>query len=100
MTMELIERLYDAAANAGLLTLAKVGSEDDSVEVFVEFSAPDEHLLDGLATGRDYRIRYPASRLLMLVAGNDVEIGSQIYRVREVMALGDGSERQASLTWV
>jgi hypothetical protein len=96
--MDLIERLYDAAASAGLLTLAKVGSDESSIEVFVEFSAPDEHLLDGLAIGRDYRMRYPASRLPMLAVGNEVEIAGQTYRVREVMDLGDGSEQRATLT--
>lgn len=89
-----ITALYDAAAHAGLLTLAKVGSQEN----LVDFRAPDEDALNGLALSRDYSIRYPLSRLPSLVSGDAVEIGGQFYRVRELCALGDGSEMRASLT--
>lgn len=90
----LVETLYDAAANAGLLTRAVVGG----MEVMVDFRAPDEDVLDGLGVSRNHTIRYPVSRLPLLAAGNTLEITGQTYRVREVIAMGDGTEARASLT--
>ena len=84
--------LYDAAARAGLLTPVKVGT----LIVECGFRAPDETVLDGLALSRDYEIEFPAERLL-LVVGDTVEIAGQPYRVREVIALRDGSECRARL---
>ncbi len=86
--------LYDAAAAAGLLTEVIVGG----VPVLCEFRAPDASVLDGLALSTDYAIRYPVSRLPALAAGDTVEIAGDSYQVREVRALGDGSERRATLT--
>lgn len=90
----MVETLYDAAANAGLLTRAVIGG----TEVMVDFRAPDEDVLDGLGVSRNHTIRYPVSRLPNLTAGNTLEIASQTYRVREVTAMGDGTEARASLT--
>lgn len=90
----LVETLYDAAANAGLLTRAVIAG----TEVMVDFRAPDEDVLDGLGVSRNYTIRYPVSRLPLLAAGNTLEIAGQTYRVREVTAMGDGTEARASLT--
>lgn len=90
----MIEALYDAAANAGLLTRAVFAG----TEVMVDFRAPDEDVLDGLGVSRNYTIRYPVSRLPLLAAGNTLEIAGQPYRVREVTAMGDGTEARASLT--
>ncbi len=90
----LVETLYDAAANAGLLTRAVIGG----TEVMVDFRAPDENVLDGLGISRNYTIRYPVSRLPHLATGNTLEIAGQTYRVREVSAIGDGTEARASLT--
>ncbi len=93
MTVDL-ESLYDAATAAGLLTEVIVGS----AAVMAEFRAPDEPVLDGLALSTEYAIRYPASRLPALAAGDTVQIGGNTYQVREVHALGDGIERRATLT--
>lgn len=90
----LVETLYDAAANAGLLTRAVIAG----TEVMVDFRAPDEDVLDGLGVSRNYTIRYPVSRLPLLAAGNTLEIAGQTYRVREVTAMGNGTEARASLT--
>ena len=90
----MVEALYDAAANAGLLTRAVIGG----TEVMVDFRAPDEDVLDGLGVSRNHTIRYPVSRLPLLAAGNTLEIAGQAYRVREVTAMGDGTEARASLT--
>lgn len=90
----LVETLYDAAANAGLLTRAVIAG----TEVMVDFRAPDEDVLDGLGVSRNHTIRYPVSRLPGLAAGNTLEIAGQSYRVREITAMGDGTEARASLT--
>lgn len=69
----------------------------NGVDVMVEFRAPDEDVLDGLGVSRGYTIRYPRSRLT-LAGGDELLVGVDRYRVREVMQLGDGSECRASLT--
>ena len=85
--------LYAAAGRAGLLTSATIGG----TEVLVDFRAPDVEVLDGLGLSSDYAIRYPADEV-MLDTGHDLVIGGVTYRVREVRAIGDGSECQATLT--
>jgi len=90
---------YDAAARAGLLSLARIsgtGAGASSREVVVEFRQPDEDVLGGLAVSRDYQIRFPASSLT-LVAGDTLSVGGHDYRVREVSTLGDGQECRATL---
>ena len=96
----MIERLYAAAARAGLLKEAiwapTEGAEPQTVAV--DFRAPDETVLDGLGLSTDYSIRYPASLLAGLASGAIVTVEGQAYRVREVRAVGDGSEKRATLT--
>ncbi|MBU65568.1 MAG: hypothetical protein CL858_08970 [Cupriavidus sp.] len=89
-----VEDLYAAAANAGLLVEAEV----DGQIVMVDFRAPDETVLDGLALSTDYTMRFLASALPDLGMGQVVSIGGTNYRVRDVRAIGDGSERRADLT--
>jgi hypothetical protein len=85
--------LYAAAGRAGLLTSATIGG----TEVLVDFRAPDVEVLDGLGLSSDYAIRYPADEVV-LDTGHELVIGGVTYRVREVRAIGDGSECQATLT--
>jgi hypothetical protein len=96
----MIERLYDAAARAGLLKEATWspanGAEPQTVAV--DFRAPDETVLDGLGLSTEYAIRYPAGVLIGLAAGETVTLEGQAYRVREIRAIGDGSEKRATLT--
>jgi hypothetical protein len=84
--------LYDAASSAGLLTSAVIGG----TEVLVDFRTSDHEVLDGLGLSSDYAIRYPASEV-MLGSGNELVIDGVTYRVREVRAVGDGSECRATL---
>lgn len=88
------EDFYAAAARAGLLVDATV----DGLTVAVEFRSPDETVLEGLALAADYSIRFPASVLPDLAPGQFVTLGTDQYRVRDVRAVGDGSERRADLT--
>ncbi|MGV1045256.1 head-tail joining protein [Limnohabitans sp.] len=94
-----VERFYEAAARAGLLVNAQI----DGHTVAVEFRAPDETVLDGLALSADYTMRFPASALPALAIGDTVSIAGSThagstYRVHDIRSIGDGSERSASLT--
>ena len=86
---------YEAAQHAGLLTPVTVGN----TTVHCAFRAPDETVLDGFALSRDYQLDYPAS-WLTLTAGDTVSISNASYQVRDVRAIGDGSERRASLSQI
>lgn len=88
-----VTMLYEAARSSGLLTPVVFAG----VTVHCAFRAPDETVLDGFALSRDYQIDYPAS-WLTLVAGDTVNIAGAAYQVRDVRAIGDGSERRASLS--
>ncbi len=89
-----IEDFYEAAGRSGLL----VDAEIDGHTIAVDFRSPDETVLDGLALSADYTIRFPASALPSLAAGDTVSIAGSIYRVRDIRSIGDGSERRASLS--
>lgn len=91
-SMTTLRLLYEAAGNAGLLTPAVIGGS----EVLVDFRFPDAEVLDGLGLSSDYAIRYPADEVL-LDSGHELVIGGVTYRVREVRAIGDGSECRATL---
>ena len=89
-----IEDFYEAAGRSGLL----VNAEIDGHTVAVDFRSPDETVLDGLALSADYTIRFPASALPSLAAGDTVSIAGSLYRVRDIRSIGDGSEQRASLS--
>ena len=88
-----VSDLYAAAGRAGLLASATIGG----AEVLVDFRAPDVEVLDGLGLSSDYAIRYPADEVI-LDTSHELVIGGATYRVREVRAIGDGSECRATLT--
>lgn len=94
--MGLIERLYRAARRSKLLVMAQFNGQS----VAVGFTAPDESVLDGLVRSTDYTIRYPTSELPALAPGHTLTIEGIAYTVRDVRAVGDGTERIASLSRV
>ena len=98
--MAFVDFLYEAAERAGLLKELvwnpSNGSEFESAKV--DFRAPDETVLDGLALSTDYAIHYQASVLVGLASGETLTVDGQTYRVREIRALGDGSEKRATLS--
>ena len=89
-----IEELYAAATRTGLL----VDVEVEGQTIAVDFRSPDESVLGGLALTADYTMRYPATVLPTLTGGSRVSVGGNVYRVREIRSIGDGSECRASLT--
>jgi len=95
-----LQRLYAAAARAGLLKDCTWRPADGRpAEIHpVGFAAPDTLRLDGLTASTDYEMTYPQALFEGLAPREVVEIAGAAYQVREVRALGDGSERRATLT--
>jgi hypothetical protein len=96
----LIETLYAAAANAGLLKSCRWVPPDGSAPQThdVGFTAPDETLLDGMALGTAYAMTYPATVFTELAVRDSVRIDGMVFQVRDLRAVGDGSEMRAKLT--
>ncbi|GIK34535.1 MAG: hypothetical protein BroJett010_10940 [Gammaproteobacteria bacterium] len=98
--MGIVEQVYEAATNAGLLRdcLWQPSGGSPAEQHSVGFSAPDDTVFDGLALNTDYAITYPASVFVGLAAREVVEIDGVAYQVRDVRAVADGSEMRAKLT--
>jgi hypothetical protein len=98
--MSLIEQLYAAAAHVGFLQQCTWHPADGRPPVsdLVGLRAPDESLLDNLTLSIDTTISYPATIFVGLARGDEVEIDAVRFQVREVRAVGDGSELHAKLT--
>lgn len=98
--MDRLQRLYAAAARAGLLKDCTWRPADGRpVEVHpVGFAAPDVLRLDGLTSSTDYEMTYPQALFQGLAAREVVEIAGAAFQVREIHSLSDGSERRATLT--
>ncbi len=98
--MSLVEQVYAAATNAGLLRDCHWQPADGSPMQThaVGFSEPDDTVFDGMASTTDHRMSYPASVFMGLAPRDTVEIGSVSYQVRDIRAVGDGSEMRAKLT--
>jgi len=98
--MSLVAQIYESAANAGLLKECLWYPSDGSPPQRhqVGFAAPDESLLDGLTLSTEYVMTYPATAFGGLAAREAVEIGGATFQVRDIQAVGDGSEIRAKLT--
>jgi hypothetical protein len=95
----LVEKIYRAAANVGFLKTCIWQHSDGSAAQThsVGFSAPDKEMLAGLGVSTDYEMTYPNSCFVGLKSRDSVQIEGVTYQVREVMAVGDGSEVRAKL---
>lgn len=95
----LVEKLYRAAANVGFLkTCVWQPGDGGAVQSYsVGFVAPDKDVLSGLGLSTDYEMTYPNSCFVGLKSREVVQIEGVAYQVREVMAVGDGSEVRAKL---
>ena len=98
--MGLVEQVYSAAANAGLSVRCRwFPAGGGAVQTRqVGFTAPDDTALDGLTLNTDYAITYPASVFVGLAVRDTVNVNGVSYQVRDVRALGDGTEMRARLT--
>ena len=95
----LVEKIYLAAANVGFLkTCVWQPGDGGAVQSYsVGFVAPDKNVLSGLGLSTDYEMTYPNSCFVGLKTREVVQIEGVAYQVREVMAVGDGSEVRAKL---
>jgi hypothetical protein len=95
----LVEKIYHAAANAGFLKTCvwQPGAGGADQVHCVGFTAPDKEVLSGLGGSTEYEITYPSSCFVGLKSREVVQIGGTAYQVREVLAVGDGSEVRAKL---
>jgi len=95
----MVEKIYRAAANAGFLKTCTwqpdMGGAKQTQSV--GFFAPDKEVLSGLGGSTEYEITYPNTCLVGLKARDVVQVEGVAYQVREVMAMGDGSELRATL---
>ena len=100
--MGIVEQIYKAATNAGLLKdcLWRPSDGSPTQRFSVGFAAPDDTVLDGLSLSTEYVMTYPASIFIGLAQREPVEIDGVIFLVRELRAVGDGSEMRATLTRV
>ena len=100
--MGIVEQIYASAANAGLLKDCQWRPSDGSPPQShpVGFAAPDDTVLDGLTLSTEYVMTYPASGLDGLAVRVVVVIDGHSYQVRDIRAIGDGSEMRAQLTRV
>lgn len=98
--MNFVEQIYASAANVGLLQecLWYPSNGASSQRHQVGFAAPDESLLDGLTLSTDYEMSYPVTAFGGLAVREVVEIGGTSFQVRDIRAVGDGSEIRAKLT--
>ena len=98
--MGLVEQVYEAAANARLLKECVWHPSGGSAPqtATVGFTAPDETLLDGLTSSTEYVMSYPGSVFRGLAVRDTVEIGGALFQVRDIRAVGDGSEIRVKLT--
>jgi hypothetical protein len=95
----LVEKIYLAAANVGFLkTCTWQPSDAGAAQAHsVGFVAPDKDVLSGLGVSTEFEMTYPNTCLVGLKAREVVQIEGVAYQVREVMAMGDGSEVRAKL---
>ena len=95
-----ISTLYSAAANAGLLKSCIWRPSDGAPAQrhSVGFFSPDDTVLDGMMLSTDYEMTYPVTAFGGLAVREVVEIGGTTFQVRDIRAIGDGSEIRAKLT--
>ena len=100
--MGIVEQIYNAATNAGLLKDCLWSPSDGSPTQRhpVGFAAPDDTALDGLSLNTEYVMTYPSTVFVGLAPREPVEIDGVTFLVRELRAVGDGSEMRATLTRV
>ena len=98
--MGIVEQIYESAANAGLLKdcLWRPSDGSPTQRFSVGFAAPDDTVLDGLSLSTEYVMTYPASIFIGLAQREPVEIDGVTFLVRDIRAVGDGSEIRAKLT--
>ncbi|MCU6432632.1 hypothetical protein LPB67_02420 [Undibacterium sp. Jales W-56] len=98
--MNLVEKIYEAAASVGFLKECIWHPSDGSPPRtnMIGLQAPDDTVLDNLTVTTDTTMSYPATIFDGLAPRETVEIEGVAFQVREIRAVGDGSEMRAKLT--
>lgn len=94
MNPSFCDAVYAAAANAGFLQECQWRGKT----AMVGLQTADHAVLHRLTQSSDTSMTYPSSVLDGLKTGDQVNFGRTKYQVREVVAIGDGSEMRATLT--
>lgn len=99
MDTSLAEQVYAAAAGTGLLKPCyRLTTEGHTYnKTWVGFKASDDSVLHNLAMSNETTLTYPASVFTDLKKGDRLEIERVRYQVREIRAIGDGSEMQVKV---
>lgn len=102
---EWVCNIYEAADRAGLLhqCIWTPADGSDIEQHPVGFSSQDESVLGGIALSTDYMITYPRVWFEKLSVNDHVQIrqgsnATQLFIVREIRKMGDGSEIKAYLS--
>ena len=100
--MSMVEDIYQAATNSGLLKdcVWHPSGGAPAQRQAVGFFAPDDTVLDGMMLNTDFVMTYPTSSFNGIAQRDPVEIDGVTFLVRELRAVGDGSEMRATLTRV
>ncbi len=95
----LVEKIYRAAANVGFLKTCVWQPSDGSAEQThsVGFAAADQDVLSGLTSSTEYVMTFPCTCFVGIKTHETVRIDGVAYQVREVQAVGDGSELRVKL---
>ncbi|MBL0422585.1 hypothetical protein JI739_19730 [Ramlibacter sp. AW1] len=98
--MGFLDQFYEAAANAGFLKQCtwRPSSGAPAQSQLVGFGAADGTAFDGLTASTEYVMSYPDTGFRVLSVRENVEIDGVTFQVREIRAIGDGSEMRAKLT--
>lgn len=98
--MNWVELCYAAAGQAGFLQPCTWHPADGrpSVTASVGVAVADTTVLDQLARSTDTTMRFPSTALVGLARGDVVDLAGVSYQVRDIRAVGDGSEQVATLT--
>ena len=86
--------VYAAAANVGFLQHCQWRGHI----VMVGLQRADHAVLNHLTLSSETSMTYPSCYLGGLKSGDQVQIGRAKYQIREVIAMGDGTEMRATLT--
>ncbi len=94
-----IQRIYEAAARAGLLRRATwISASQYQKAAWVEWREPDDSILHDLVLTADITMTFPTVEFAGIRQGDVVVVESKRYKVREVRAIHDGSESRARLS--
>ena len=100
--VEAFENLTRRARDLAMTRTANATCTVGAMSARVQFSRPDEAVLDGMVNSREYEIRYRTEDLPPLSVGTTLSIVSGTYsrsfKARESSALLDGLEMRTTLS--